>query len=300
MSDYLLIDKTTELPLVSVAMLTYGHETYIKQAIESVLMQQTTFTVQLVIAEDFSPDNTRKIIQDYQSKFPDKIKLILQNKNIGAQQNNRDLFDNLTGKYIAALEGDDFWTDPLKLQKQIDFLEHNNDFAICFHKVNILHADGSVVPDYITKVPENYQERETLANNPNYIHTPSVVFRNIVKKEVRSIEFLKSPIGDYFLYLIASKYGKIGFISEIMATYRHGVGVYSNIDQLKKHTQELLLFVNLYSAEKDPNIKETFYKNILGYVKHLEIKVEEQEKNRYILHTRRHRFIEKLYRIFKS
>ena len=119
-------------------MLTYNHEQYVAEAVESVLMQKTNFLVVLVIAEDFSTDQTRIILTDYQKRFPDKIKLILQHKNVGLKQNRFDLFNNLESDYIAVLEGDDFWTDPLKLQKQVDFLENNPDYTISMGKVDIL------------------------------------------------------------------------------------------------------------------------------------------------------------------
>lgn len=291
----------TMKPKVSVIMITFGHEKYIKDAIMGVFLQKTDFLIELIIANDKSPDNSDKIILDTIKKCPSNVsvKYIHNEFNMGVNPNYVNAYLKSKGDYIASCEGDDYWTDPLKLQKQVEFLEQNNEYAICFHKVDILHADGSVVPDYITKIPKNYQERTTLANSSNYIHTPSVVFRNVIQDDINSVEFQKSPIGDYFLYLLVSKYGKIGFINDTMAVYRHGVGVYSSLASLKKHSQELLLFVNLYSAEKDIVIKEAFYNNILDYVKHLEKLVEKNEHSSSILKTRRHIFIEKLYRLFK-
>ena len=97
-------------------------------------------------------------------------------------------------------EGDDYWTDPYKLQKQVDFLEANPDYVLNFHKVKILKPDGLLVDDFITKVPDNYETQETLARLGNYIHTPSVVFRNLIIELPK--EFSLSPIGDYFLYML--------------------------------------------------------------------------------------------------
>ena len=119
-------------PLVSVFMMAYNHEKYISEAIEGVLMQNTNFDFDIVIGEDCSTDNTRQIILDYQRKYPGKFKLLLHKENIGAMANQQAVFSACTGKYIAICEGDDYWTDPYKLQKQVDFLEDNNGFVICF------------------------------------------------------------------------------------------------------------------------------------------------------------------------
>ncbi|NRS89391.1 glycosyltransferase involved in cell wall biosynthesis [Flavobacterium sp. 7E] len=225
MQTYTVIDESNIAPVVSIAMVTYNHSKYIAEAIDSVLMQQTTFNYKIVIAEDCSTDNTRAIILDYQKNYPDKIKLILQNKNIGASRNNLTLLTNLEGKYIAALEGDDYWTDPLKLQKQVDFLEANPEYVLCFHQVDILKTDGTIVDDFITVVPENYETIETLARLGNYIHTPSVIFKNVIEKY--PFEFELSPIGDYFLYMLLAEHGKLKHLEEKMAVYRQGVGVWS-------------------------------------------------------------------------
>jgi glycosyltransferase involved in cell wall biosynthesis len=129
--NFKIIDFTSENRIVSVAMLAYNHENFIVEAIESVLMQKTDFIVQMVIAEDFSTDNTRNILLDYQVRFPGNIKLILQDKNVGPVKNSNDLLTNIDGKYIAVLECDDYWTDPLKLQKQVDFLDANPEYSLC-------------------------------------------------------------------------------------------------------------------------------------------------------------------------
>ena len=229
MSSYKIINTGINSPDISIAMLAFNHEKFIGEAIESVLMQRTSYTYKIIIAEDFSTDKTREIILEYQKKYPDKIKLILQDKNVGAGQNNVDLLLNLEGKYIAALEGDDYWTDPLKLQKQVDFLEANPDYAICFHEVNILQ-DGSIKEDTITaKVPETTTINDLAKSN--YIHTCSVVYRNNLFAEWPEY-FKESPVGDYFLHLLNARYGAIKCLDEIMGVYRvHGTSFWSSKTQ---------------------------------------------------------------------
>src|SRR5690606_34101688 len=128
-----------KFPLISVCMITYNHEAYIKQAIEGILMQQTNFDVELIIADDCSTDRTetiiRELIENHSENF--KIKYYRHDINIGMMPNFIFSLKKCTGKYIALCEGDDYWTDPLKLQKQVDFLEGNPEYGICFHNVRI-------------------------------------------------------------------------------------------------------------------------------------------------------------------
>jgi len=106
-----------------------------------------------------------------------------------------------TGVYIALCDGDDYWNDPLKIQKQVDFLEKNEDYVLVFHKIKILRSDsGDLVEDFITKVPEKHENLIDIISGGNYIHTPSVIFRNVVQEY--SFELKYSTIGDYFLYII--------------------------------------------------------------------------------------------------
>ncbi|MDF1549683.1 MAG: glycosyltransferase, partial [Bacteroidales bacterium] len=132
---------------LSVCMITYNHEKYIGQAIEGVLMQKTNFDIELLIGEDFSNDNTRNICMGYKNKYPDKIKLLLREKNIGMMRNFIQTLNTCKGKYIALCDGDDYWTDPLKLQKQVDFLEANPEYALCYHRVNILTHNGIITDE---------------------------------------------------------------------------------------------------------------------------------------------------------
>ncbi|MDR1809745.1 MAG: glycosyltransferase [Prevotella sp.] len=215
----------TTQPLVSVCMITYNQERFISQAIEGVVIQKTDFPVELVIGEDCSTDNTRAICMEYKEKYPDKIKLLLPEKNLGMIRNFLATLQSCTGKYIALCEGDDYWTDPLKLQKQIDFLEANPDFSICFHPVKVLKGD-ELVDDYITRETSDVSDIYELSKG-NYMHTPSVVFR----KEEKVFEDIAGlgdlPIGDYVIHLLNAQYGKIKKLPDIMAVYRADVGIWS-------------------------------------------------------------------------
>lgn len=242
--------------IVSVLMITYGHEKYIRQAIESVLMQECNFDYELIVANDCSPDLTHDIVNEIISSNSkgNLIKYINHLQNIGMQSNYIDAYHNCKGKYIATCEGDDYWTDPLKLQKQVDFLESNPDYVLCFHPVSILKTNGEIVDDFITTIPENYETIETLARLGNYIHTPSVVFRNVIREF--PFEFSQTPIGDYFLYMMLAEHGKLKYLEDKMCVYRYGVGVYSS----KTNTKMVVLICKQYacllSYLKDDSLKK--------------------------------------------
>jgi len=227
---------------VSVIMITYGQEKFISEAIKGVLMQVCSFNLELIIANDCSPDNT-----DYEIKkaikinpYNHEIKYTRHSVNLGMQDNFIWAAKQCTGKYIAMCEGDDFWTDPLKIQKQFDFLENNPDFVLCFHKVYILKKNGKIVSDFITKIPKNYQNRDVFLKKGNYIHTVSVMYRNFL---IHFDELYRyTPEGDFLLYLMLSKFGKLGYIEQTMAVYRNNVGI---ISKSKDKYFKNILIVNM-------------------------------------------------------
>lgn len=241
---------------VSVDMITYKHERFIKQAIEGVLMQETSFDYELIISDDCSPDNTQEIIEEIKKNHPkgDKIKYFRHKQNIGMQANGTFAFNQCSGKYVALCEGDDYWTDPLKLQKQVDFLEENPEYVLSFHLISILKNDGTIVDDFITNVPKDYETIETLARLGNYIHTPSVVFRNVIAE--LPFEFQLTPIGDYFLYIILAQYGKLKYLEEKMAVYRYNVGVISKMSNIDIANNNVKMYSCMIGYIKDENVKK--------------------------------------------
>lgn len=120
--------------LVSIVCITYNHEPYLRKTLEGFLMQTTDFPYEIVLAEDRSTDGTRKICEEYKAKYPEKINYIYRDHNVGYNENEYEAMCSAKGKYIAYCEGDDYWTDPLKLQKQVDFLESHPDYSVCWHR----------------------------------------------------------------------------------------------------------------------------------------------------------------------
>jgi glycosyltransferase involved in cell wall biosynthesis len=310
-------------------MITYNHEKYIAEAIEGVLMQKTDFPIELIIGEDCSTDNTRDICLEYQRKYPDIIKLLLPEKNQGMMQNAFNTLKACTGKYIASCEGDDYWTDPYKLQKQVDFLEANADFSICFHAVKIKkELENIIVDDYITPQVSDVTDIYRLAQG-NYIHTPSVVFR---KKESVLQSFVglgDLRVGDYVLHILNAQYGKIKKIPDVMAVYRAGVGVWNvndnryrleiwanmldkliclfaedeKLTHILKQQYKYFLFAlyNLYKREKDVDKAQSiFFTACVNYPDVILDEYEEISRNlQMIKHRKFYRFSNLLHRLFK-
>jgi len=263
--------------VISVCMITYGHEKYIREAIEGVLIQKCDFEVELIIANDCSPDNTNSIIENILENHPEKIsvKYFNHDKNLGMMPNFIFALQQCSGKYIALCEGDDYWTDHLKLQKQVDFLEANSDYVLCFHQVDILKLDGEIVEDFITKVPDDYETIESLVTFGNYIHTPSVVFRNVIKEF--PFEFQLSPIGDYFLYIMLAEYGKIKYLNEKMAVYRFESGIYSKLEDSQKNKKWNRTLILILSYSKNDNVKSIIFNKIFKFL-NLNDTIEIKEK----------------------
>ena len=269
---------------ISVIMITYGHEKFIKQAVEGVLMQKCNFNVELIIANDASPDKTSDIVYDIIKTNPNanRIKYINRDKNIGGQNNFKDAFEQCKGKYIAHCEGDDYWTDPCKLQKQINFLETNPDYVLTFHKIKILQPNGILVDDFITKIPENYQTIEALAQYGNYIHTPSIVYKNIINE--LPFEMMISPIGDYFLYMIIAQHGKLKYFEESMAVYRFGVGIHSTQGHIKMAKSNFKLFTLLLSYFNDPKINQILLDRQLNAFDSFEHLIRNEYQEAFVSH----------------
>ncbi|MDR2221789.1 MAG: glycosyltransferase [Flavobacteriaceae bacterium] len=263
---YEIIDETIKNPIVSVAMLTYGHIDYIKQAIESVLIQETNFPIQLVIAEDCSPDNTREIVKEYQKKYPHIIKLILQDVNVGAIENNHVLLENLDGYYIAPLEGDDYWSDSKKLQQQVDFLEQNLEY-------NLIYTDAR----YFTQKTQKFDLQRTQQISgfddllvKNRIFTLTTCFRREVldsylKEDYENLKTL--PFGDYSLWLHATIHGKAKYLPIVSSVYRileesasHSKDINRIVDFEEKINTCRMYYLNKYYTGD----KEQLKKKLLG------------------------------------
>lgn len=214
-------------PKLSVCMITYNHAEYIEQAIESVLFQSTRFPVELVIGEDASSDGTAtKIRRFLLNPTPVKIRARFNSKNLGMLENFVRTLSECDGDYVALLEGDDYWTDASKLQQQVDFLELNPEFSICYHPVDVLR-DNRLETDTLTLNVHDVSGIRELAKG-NFMHTCSVVFRARLFDKFPD-SFFSSSVGDYFLHMLNARFGLIKRLPHKMGVYRiHGGGVWSS------------------------------------------------------------------------
>ncbi len=237
----------TSCPLVSIVCETYNHEKYVRDCIEGFLMQKVNFEYEILIHDDASTDNTQAIIKEYESRYPDIIKPIYQTVNQcskGIRIWYEIQFQRAKGKYIALCEGDDYWTDPYNLQKQVDFLESNPTYSLCFHNAVVHHENGSK-PDYLfaSLQTREYDIKENIGNW--IIPTASLVFRRSVInspyfKEVRASR--KIIVCDYPMIQICAKEGRIYGLSDPMSVYRkHSTGWTQQRDFSGRLT---LMFIN--------------------------------------------------------
>ncbi len=221
--------------MVSVITNTYNHKEYIADAIESVLMQKTTFSFELIIGEDGSSDGTREICLDYAEKYPNQIRLFLRSRKDVIYINGRptgrhNIIENIkssSGKYIALLPGDDYWTDPLKLQKQIDILESDSSLVAChhWHDIAIKSNEGNYIIKDAPKEAHGYN-RNTISDVGEIFkfklrpQSRTLLFRNVFKAQPLPDWFIQVMFGDIALSIILGRYGKFYFIDEPMAVYR--------------------------------------------------------------------------------
>lgn len=208
-----------QTPFIAIWMVTYNHGQFIAQAIESVLSQKTSYPYRLYIGEDCSPDNTRAICQDYASRYPDRITLICTEKN-NIDQNSSNIYNaafNSGAKYIAMLEGDDYWIDNYKLQKQVDFLEQHADYSMCFSNARVLNSMGMQTIN--APVYKEYYTVEDIVQGDAFIYIPTLLYRNILGFPLPSV-YNKTRCGDIAIELLLADTGKGKFFNEDMAVYR--------------------------------------------------------------------------------
>lgn len=221
---------------VSVIMITYNHAVFIEEAINGVLMQNCDFEVELIIANDSSPDKTDEVVQKLLSKIiiPKNITVNYTNHDVNKGMNPNYIWaaNKAQGKYIANCEGDDYWTDPLKLQKQVGFLEANPDFQVCFTNVNHIDESGQLLREKVLKY-----KTDAFFHLDMPMLAPTVT-RLMRAESLKNLPEIKTAGGDNFLLTYQSKFGKIKFLNEVTANYRiHAKGLWSSLDNGEKIKQ---------------------------------------------------------------
>ena len=244
--DYSYLDKdlfgqpnTPENPKLSVCLITYKHEDYIRTSLDNILSQEVNFDIEILIGEDHSPDKTAEIIAEYALKHPTKIKAFIRSKNVGAKANSLHCFLQCKGEYIILIEGDDYWSDNNKLQNQVEFLDSNPLASACFHNAEIFYDDDSGRENELinnsnqalwTNTADFLVEKETW-----FMATASVMMR---RKYVSTLPdwFVDCKSGDIPLYFILAERGPIGYIDKCMSVYRKNLGGQSFTDNTQSKT----------------------------------------------------------------
>jgi len=239
-----LKDRTTinnpDAPLISVCMITYNHRDFITEAIESVLMQEIDFDVEVLLHDDCSTDGTADIVLDYVRQYPNIFRPFLQKENqfnLGRKP-IRVLLPNTRGDFLIVLEGDDAWIDPLQLHKQVAFLNNNPKFVLCYANARIVDACGKILADY-TVPPENCRHRsqEAVIEFRAVMPTATVMFRNhpVLKRLPGNPARIYN--GDVFLFAILAQYGPAGYVDISPSLYRHhSGGIFSSLDYEQRIT----------------------------------------------------------------
>lgn len=229
-----------ETPLVSIICITYNHVRFIRDALDGFVMQKTNFPFEILVHDDASTDGTADVIREYEAKYPDLFRCVYQTENQwGKKDPCKDfLFPMVQGKYVALNEGDDYWTDENKLQKQVDFMESHPDFSVCFHPVTV-HWDDNSKPDSIFPSEKNrFYKTELILDDllkRNFIQTNSVLYRWRFHQDPLSLMPDDILPGDWFLHLLHAQVGKIGFLNDVMSVYRrHRGGIWTEAEQTSR------------------------------------------------------------------
>lgn len=261
--------------VLSVIMLTYNHEEYIDLSLSSALNQKTDFDYEIIIGDDCSQDNTIEKITKYQMKNPDKIKLIAQKRNLGVVKNLLETLKFSKGKYIAILDGDDYWNSSSKLQKSVDFLEKNEDYIATYNNVLCVDQYNNPRKDFFQKnLGDLKQIQDQLDYNP--IVTCSLVFKNIWGESFIDVYscYLKNIkyICDLSLKILLIENGKVKHFKEYLSTYRlvnSGTSAFSAQKQLIQIEDEIQAYLNILDNISSNNfylvkkrLQQTMYQGI--------------------------------------
>lgn len=259
-------------PKVSVITLTYNHEKYIRRCIESVINQRYSFPIEYIIGEDCSTDKTREIVLEYAEKYPGLIRVIAARQNTGGIQNAYRTFARARSRYIAICEGDDYWTDENKLNKQVRFLDQNSEYVLSFHDCKVIDRNGLIVSDSKVGNVKNsgYSKKELCKGK--LVPTLSVVLnRKKIFEQVSRDDKNKIKNLDLFYFSMLSKYGAAYYHRDIeKGVYRiHTGGVWSQKDKVRKARSNYITFRLIYKYHEGKHkkwAKQEMYKKYLSYV----------------------------------
>ncbi len=254
--------------LVAIECAVYNHEPYLRDCLEGFVMQQTNFPFVAIVHDDASTDGSAAIIREYEEKYPDIIKPIYETENLyskgdGSVDRIMNAAIEATGaKYIAMCEGDDYWTDPLKLQKQVDFMEANPEYSLCFHNVNtLIQETGEIKNEFIVRDMPGKSTILDLAVG-NYIHTPSVLYRRYSGIQEQCQKMMPCLPGDYVMWMLLAEKGDIYKFNEPMAVYRYGSGLWSNNNNINNFLHVIKTLSKLAAVVESSEVRRILQEQI--------------------------------------
>lgn len=261
-------------PFFSVMLITYNHEKYIRKSLDSILMQECDFTIEINVIDDASTDNTQEIVREYSTRYPGIVNCYFNPTNAGhiaTQLNTIRGFRTLRGRYFALLEGDDYWTDPLKLSKQVAFLEEHPDFVACAHQTLKVFDDNSRPPEHFLPFKgfgRNVAKMYDLVSMNGVFHLSSIVYRNV---------FLQSPPACLYdkyscevtINMLYGVFGNFYCFDEYMSAYRvHEGGVFSGRTQ-EKHWRFHLFGYSRFALYLGPKYWYMFARAVRGFTRYV-------------------------------
>lgn len=251
---------------LSVILITYNHEVYIKEAIESILMQKTDFDIELIVADDCSTDNTREIIQSYEKESDIDFRFLENVKNLGLVKNYQRAFASCNSEYVAILEGDDYWCDNLHLQKHVDFLSKHLECVLSFNRIIHLnqHTGKTTIPDWNLLDDFEYITTNQMALGNRIGNLSACVIRNIALQKIKP-DLFEMEIADWMLGMVLGQFGFLAHLKDATSVYRiHAVGEWSKMSSIEQF-KSIVNAIDIYNKYLDYKYDVEFseHKNLL-------------------------------------
>lgn len=246
--------ENNKLPLiVTIQCLVYNHESFLRQCLDGFVMQKTSFRFEVIVHDDASTDGSAAIIREYADKYPEIIKPIFETENLYSKRDGslrRVMYRNTRGKYVAICEGDDYWTDPYKLQKQVDFLESHPDYVMCSHRFNQYIEDKKLLEEDDDKDFQGADyDLKNLIGGKWLTQTLTLMFRRSAL-DLQHFESYGMSMDIILMYELLRN-GKGYCLPDIMAVYRyHGGGVWSEVSLNQRRLVEFKARLAIYDVER--------------------------------------------------